>query len=53
SKSEVSKTLQLKGKWNKPLITSDFFVVCMVSIGCVVLMYQIFMAKWNEPVKLE
>nr|QBL54811.1 polyprotein [Pea seed-borne mosaic virus] len=53
SKSEVSKTLQLKGKWNKPLITSDFFVVCMVSIGCIVLMYQIFMAKWNEPVELE
>nr|UZS00521.1 polyprotein [Pea seed-borne mosaic virus]UZS00522.1 polyprotein [Pea seed-borne mosaic virus] len=53
SKSEVSKTLQLKGKWNKSLITSDFFVVFMVGIGCIVLMYQIFMARWNEPVKLE
>nr|YP_006280736.1 6K2 protein [Tomato necrotic stunt virus] len=48
SKNEMSKGLELKGKWNKSLIARDGIIVTSVIVGGVWMLYSWFTNSVNE-----
>nr|QZQ78993.1 polyprotein [Carrot virus Y] len=50
SANEIGNALQLKGRWNKSIITKDLIVLCGISMGGAYLIYTWFTENFNKTV---